>query len=95
MGRNVPTIGSVRKNPLVTTPIQYGPEAGCEYKLLQDTGEGRNKTNNNLVNSAQGAKTSSGECIRTRMTSTPIDITNNDKQDKVLRSTHTEATSSH
>ena len=63
--------------------------------MLQDTGEGHNKSNDNPANSAQEAKTSSGECIRTRMTSTSIDITNNSNQDEVLRSTHTEPTLSH
>ena len=57
--------------------------------------EGCNKSNDNPANSTQEAKTSSGECIRTRMTSTPIDITSNSDQDEVLRSTHTERTSSH
>ena len=63
--------------------------------MLQDMGKGRNKTNDNPANSAQGAKTSSGECICTRTTSMLIDTTNNSQQDKVLRSTHTERTSSH
>ena len=63
--------------------------------VLQDTDEGRNKSNDNPAKSAQGAKPSSGECIRTRMTSMAIDTTNNSNQDKVLRSTHTETTSSH
>ena len=58
-------------------------------------GEGRNKTNHSPANSAQGAKTLSGECIRARMTSMTTDTTNNSKQDKVLRSTHTETASSH
>ena len=63
--------------------------------MLQDTGEGHNKTNDNSAGSAQGVKTLSGECIRARRTSMPTDTTNNSKQDKVLRSKHTETASSH
>ena len=58
--------------------------------LLRDTDEGCNKSNDNPTNSAQEAKTSSGECIRTRMASTSIGITNNSNQDGVLQSTHTQ-----
>ena len=54
--------------------------------LLQDTGEGRNKTDDNSADSAQGVKTLSGECIRGRMTGTTTDTTNDNKQDEVLRS---------
>ena len=57
--------------------------------------EGRNKSNDNPANSAQEAKTSSGECIRTRMASTSTGITNNSNQDGVLQNTHTGPTLSH
>ena len=56
--------------------------------LLQDTDEGHNKSNDNPANSAQGKKTSSGTCIRTRMVNTPTDLTNNNNQDGVSNSTH-------
>ena len=63
--------------------------------MLQDTDEGRNKSNDNPVNSAQEAKTSSGTCIRTRVASTSTGITNDSNQDGVSNSTHTGPTSSH
>ena len=64
-------------------------------EVLQDTDEGRNKYNDNPANSAQEAKTLSGECIRTCMTSTSTGITNNSNQDGVWQSTHTGPTSTH
>ena len=80
---------------LIMNIAPENPHHSSHRSVLQDTGEGCNKSNDNPAKSAQGAKTSSGECIRTRMTSMPIDTTNNSNQDKVLRSTHTETTSSH
>ena len=72
------------------------PQPKQMASLLQDTDEGRNKSNdNNPVNSAQEAKTSSGACIRTRMASTSTSIINNSYQDGVSKSTHTGPTSSH
>ena len=80
---------------LIMNIAPENPHHSSHRSVLQDTGEGRNKTNDNPANSAQGAKTLSGECIRARMTSMPTDTTNNSKKDKVLRSTHTETASSH
>ena len=84
-----------RLRDLIMNLAPENPHHSSHRSVLQDTGEGRNKSNDNPANSAQEAKPSSGECIRTRMTSTSIDITNNSNQDEVLRSTHTEPTSSH
>ena len=84
-----------RLRDLIMNIAPENPYHSSYRSVLQDTGEGRNKTNDNPANSAQGAKTSSGECIRTRMTGMPTDTTNNSKQDKVLRCAHTETASSH
>ena len=84
-----------RLRDLIMNLAPENPHHSSHRSVLQDTGEGRNKSNDNPANSAQEAKTSSGECIRTCMTSTSIDITNNSNQDEVLQSTHTEPTSSH
>ena len=84
-----------RLRDLIMNLAPENPHHSSHRSVLQDTGERRNKSNDNPANSAQEAKTSSGECIRTLMTSTSIDITNNSNQDEVLWSTHTEPTSSH
>ena len=86
-----------RLRDLIMNIAPENPHHSSHRSVLQDTGEGRNKSNDNLANSAQEAETSSGECISTHMTSTSTDITNNtpSNQDEVLRSTHTEPTSYH
>ena len=56
-----------------------------KWWVLQDTDDGRNKSNDNPANSAQEAKTSSGACVRTRMTSASTGIINNSSQDGVPR----------
>ena len=66
---------------LIMNIAPANPHHSSHRSVLQDTGEGRNKTNDNQANSTQGAKTLSGECIRTRMTSMPTGTTNNSKQD--------------
>ena len=50
---------------------------------LQDTDEGRNKSNDNLANSAGEAETSSGTSIRVHTASTSTDVTNDSTQDVV------------
>ena len=68
--------------------MNFAPESpyhSSHRSVLQDTDEGHNKSNDNPVNSADEAKTSSGTCIRTRMTGTPTGITNNSNQDGVLK----------
>ena len=84
-----------RLHDLIMNLAPENPHHSSHRSVLQDTGEGRNKSNGNPANSAQEAKTSSGKCIHTHMTSTSIDITNNSNQDEVLRNTHTGTTSSH
>ena len=49
--------------------------------MLQDTGEGRNKSNDNPAGSAEEAKTSSGTCKRIHTAGTSIDGTNDIMQD--------------
>ena len=81
-----------RLRDLIMNIAPENPHHSSHRSVLQDTGEGRNKY---PANSAQEAKTSSGECTHTRMTSTSIDITNNSSRDEVLWSTQTEPTSCH
>ena len=52
-------------------------------QVLQDMGEGRNKSNDNPAGSAEEAKTSSGACKRIHTTGTSIDGTNDIIQDGV------------
>ena len=84
-----------RLRDLIMNIAPENPHHSSHRSVLQDMSKGCNKSNDNAANSTRKAKTSSGECIRTCMTSTPIDITNNSNQDEVLRSTHTEPTLSH
>ena len=81
-----------RLRDLIMNIAPENPYHSSHRSVLQDTGEGRNKTNDS---SAQGVKTLSGECIRARRTSMPTDTTNNSNQDKVLWSKHAETASSH
>ena len=80
---------------LIMNLAPENPYHSSHRSVLQDTDEGCNKSNDNPANSAQEAKTTSGECIRTRTASMSTGITNNSNQDEVLQSTHTGPTSSH
>ena len=60
--------------------------------LLKDTGEERNKYNDNP---AQETETSSGACTTARKASISSDLTNNSTRDRVSCDIHTEPTSSH
>ena len=51
--------------------------------LLQDTGEGRNKSNDNPANSAEEAKTSSGDSMRKHTASAATEGINHIIQDGV------------
>ena len=51
--------------------------------VLQDTDEGRNKSNDNPANSAGEVKTSSGGSTRIHTASTSTDVTNDSIQDGV------------
>ena len=53
------------------------------FFLLQDMGEGRNRSNDNPADSAEEAKTSSGACKRIHTAGTSIDGTNDIIQDGV------------
>ena len=64
-------------------------------EVLQDTDEGRNKSNDNPANTAKGTETSSGACISARRTSISADITSNSDQDRVSSDTLTGPTTSH
>ena len=76
-----------RRRDLIMNLAPENPYHSSHRSVLQDTDEGRNKSNDNPANSAQEAKTSSGECIHTHMASTTTGITNNRNQDGVLQST--------
>ena len=84
-----------RLRDLIMNLAPENPYHSPHRSVLQDTVEGRNKSNDNPASSAQETKTSSGVCIRTRMTGTSTGITNDSNQDGVSKSTHTEPTSSH
>ena len=84
-----------RLRDLIMNLAPENPYHSSHRSVLQDTDEGHNKSNDNPASSAQEAKTSSGACVRTRMTSASSGITNNSNQDGVSKSTHTGPTSSH
>ena len=84
-----------RLRDLIMNLAPESPYHSSHRSVLQDTDEGRNKSNDNPANSAQETKTSSGACIPTRMVSTSTGITNNSNQDGVSNSAHTGPTSSH
>ena len=93
------TFESTYAGQIVSVDQMESPTAGfivqLKGKLLQDTDEGRNKSNDNPVNPARGTETSSGACISARRTSISTDITSNSNQDGVSSDTHTGPTPSH
>ena len=62
---------------LIMNIAPENPHHSSHRSVLQDTGKGRNESNDNPANSAQEIETSLGECICTRMKSTSTDVTNN------------------
>ena len=68
---------------LIMNLAPENPYHSSHRSVLQDTDEGRNKSNDNPTNSAQETKTSAGVCIPARRVSISTDITSNSHQDEV------------
>ena len=84
-----------RLRDLIMNLAPESPYHSSHRSVLQDTDEGRNKSNDNPANPAQGTETSSGACISARRTNISADITSNSNQDGVSSDTHTGPTPSH
>ena len=72
-----------RLRDLIMNIAPESPYHSSHRSVLQDMGEGRNKSNDNPASSAGEAKTSSGVCTQTHTTGTSIDGTNDIIQDGV------------
>ena len=70
-----------RLRDLIMNIAPESPYHSSHRSVLQDTGEGHNKSNDNPAGSAEDAKTSSGACKRIHMTGTSIGGTNDIIQD--------------
>ena len=68
---------------LIMNIARESPYHSSHRSVLQDTGEGRNKSNDNPAGSAEEAKTSSGACKQIHTAGTSIDGTNDIIQDGV------------
>ena len=76
-----------RLRDLIMNIAPESPYHSSHRSVLQDTGEGRNKSNDNPANSAEEAKTSSGASMQIHTASASTDGTNDIIQDGVSNNT--------